>query len=699
MIEPKKAKMLIKKKIVTKGELNSIKELLEYASGMYYNKGDKYLSDGDYDHIYERYLELGGKELVGAEPPQDKKTTSTEHKYQELVGTTLKAHNLKEFNEWIDDVYKKLNLKAKDKLELYATLKFDGGSIVIEYDKKGNVLKSLTRGRNGKGVDKTSTFKDRKINNTFNRPLAIKYECIMFYSTLDRLNNEMNHEYKNPRTAANGKLNADESVDYKKYFTLEPLWIKVDGIDITREEEIEFLESVKDTYSNTNETVEYLYKIEDANLKDIKEDIASVYEDVLSYRKDLDFMIDGIVVDVIDKDYRDILGVIDGGENLKPKWCIAIKFPYLEEESYVECIKYSLGDSGRISPVCYFHPIKFIGGTHRKQYLQGYKRFNELQLCKGTRIRIEYHNDTLSYIERLDTIEDDKRLKRTPIPFIDHCPVCGENQLKIVTDSDGIGTSVYCTNPLCCGTTVGRINNFFKKMDIKGTKENTIKKLHDAGIWNNIIDLFTFNPEDAYEIEGLGSSSINKIVRAINRKEYYDYEILGSLGILHIGLDTTKNICMKITLGDIIKFIQNNKDEELITKLISIDGVAEKTAKALLEGIKNNMEVIEYLMKRGYKDIRETINFDDNSYTFVITGDLNHCGRDVMKKILTSRGHKLTGSVSGKTDYLVTNFPLSGTTKIAKAKELGKPIIDEDQLIDLLQLDIDTEVNKYKQSF
>ena len=423
-------------------------------------------------------------------------------------------------------------------------------------------------------------------------------------------------------------------------------------------------------------------------------DMEEVYNDVINIRPNLDFMIDGIVIDIPNQEYRNKLGFIDGGENLKPKWCIALKFPYMEEESEVVDIKFSMGDSGRISPVCHFKPVKFNGGTHTKQYLNGYKRFNELKLCKGTRIRIEYHNDCLSYIERLDSIEDDKDEGRKPIPFIKNCPICGE-ELEIVSDPDGIGTSAYCVNPECDGTSVGRINNFFKKMNIKGIKENTIRKLYETGYWKNIIDLFTFNYEECYNIEGLGESSINKIVKAIEKKKYYDYEILASIGIKAVGLDTAKIVCNSMELKNWLKWIDEYEKYKVIGALEDIEGLSTILAKRIYKGIVDKRETIDFLMSRGYKTLQEEADYDDERFSFVITGDLHSCSRDLMKRILESHGHKLIGSVSGKTDYLVTNTPKSGTVKNRKAQELGKPIITEDEMINLLNLDMKKEIKKH----
>lgn len=702
-MEASKVRLMIKKKALSKKELVSIQTFLEECSKEYYNTSHKTITDGDYDYIYERYVLLGGTPFSGAEPPEETivaHNTESKHSYQELVGTTFKAHDLLEFNDWLDKTYKLLGLsKEEDILGLNVTLKFDGNSILIEYDKRGVVSKALTRGKNGIGLDRTRSFSAKKfqINNPYEVDLGIKYECLIKYSALEEINEIFGKDYKNPRSAVSGMLNGDDSVKYKDFFTLEPLWVKLDTDEqLTREEEILFLKDNHDSDVFNN-----LYSLS-GTYTEIVDDMKDVYQEIIDMRMDLDYMIDGIVVDISDSQYREKLGYVDGGENLKPKWCIAVKFPYMEQESIVTNMKFTTGDSGRISPVCYFEPVKFNGATHTKQYLQGYSRFQELQLCIGTRISVQLHNDTLSYIERLDTIEGDKRLGRTPIKFINHCPICGE-KLSITRNEFGVDTFAYCRNDFCPGNTVGKINNYFSRMDIKGTKTSTIQKLYDAKLWKSIPDIYTFDIEKAYFIEGLGKSSIDKLVSSIEKKKYYDYEILGSMGIHSCGRDISKSILTNFTLESLVETCDEIKSKpltvrktmiaEFIEALSTVEGVAEKMARAVYNGICKNMETIDFLMKRGYKKIADDNNFDEERYTFVVTGDLNDCNRDQLKFILERRGHKLVGSISSKTDYLITNTPNSGTVKNKKALDLGKKIITEEELYKLLNIsDINSEI-------
>lgn len=672
MISRDKALLLVMKKSLTNKEKTEIHELLEHASSLYYNSDEKVMSDTDYDYVYNRYISLGGTEIMGAEPDEEKGTVNASHKYKTLVGSLEKCQKLEEFKEWLYKVYP----NPKSHIILYVTLKFDGNSIVIEYDEHGNVLKVLTRGRDGKGVDLTKVFKNKKINNTLGVKLGIKYEVIIKYSTLDKMNKDLKLTYKNPRSAISGKLGSDDSHLFVDYYSLEPLWVKPMDSELTRDEELEFIQNNFPDSANA----EHVYGLEGTR-DEICVQMEQLYQEVIGFRQDLDFMIDGLVIDIPDKEMRAKLGFIEGGKTLKPKWAIALKFPYMEAESKVTGFDFTLGDSGKISPRVWFEPVVFNGADFQKQYLQGYKRFKELGLTIGSPVLIQYRNDTLTYVEPMEGSKSDN-----PFPFATECPVCGGH--VVINENE---TFAFCGNDMCEGKVVGRINNFFTKMDIKGVKTNTIQKLYDAGIWNKIEDVYTFDYIKASELEGLGMPSVTKIMKAVEKKKYYDYEILASLGIPAFGIATAKEVVKMISLQylfDELEENNNTKRNQFLGSIMHVEGIGDILAEAIYEGMLKNKELIKFLMVRGYKILREELeSFDEVTYKIVITGDLlQYTSRDFLKEDLEKRGHKVIGSVSKNTDYLVTNEPNSGTVKNAKAKELGKPVITEAQLIDMLNL-------------
>jgi DNA ligase (NAD+) len=128
--------------------------------------------------------------------------------------------------------------------------------------------------------------------------------------------------------------------------------------------------------------------------------------------------------------------------------------------------------------------------------------------------------------------------------------------------------------------------------------------------------------------------------------------------------------------------------KEIFTKKLTvIDGIGDILAETIFNGMQEDRNIIEYLMERGYKKLSDEIKYDDERYTIVVTGDLKYHRRDILKTIIEKRGHKMTGGVTKKTNYLITNDTESGTVKNKKAKELGVPILTEDEFYDLLKLD------------
>lgn len=689
MINEKKALRLSKKSTLSNEETKELKEFILECNNKYYNEEEPLITDKDWDYINSRYTLLTGEEIIGADAPSN--TVSESHKYPFLVGTLAKAMNMDEFIDWLKKLYKQLGKNPKkDVLTFYINQKFDGNSIVCEYDADGKLVRALTRGKNGKGKDVTKAFKDLKIDNYFECPLGIKYEALIKYSKLEELNEAYNKEYKNPRNTISGLINGNSSANYKNYYLLEPLWMEFeDGDVIEHETETEFYNHISEYQSNKdgielgNESVEHGYYVM-GTFDDLVEGVKAVHDEYVEERKEYDYMIDGMVIMLTDLTDRNVLGYQDGGINLKPKWAVALKFPYMEEESIVTDIKFSVGNSGKITPVCHFETVVFNGNDYTKQSLQNYLRFKELNLGKGSRIKVALHNDTLTYIEKMPELKGDKKIE--PIPFIKNCPICGE-KLKFPKNGEAF---VYCTNDLCSGRSVGRINNYIKKLDIKGIDRETIEKLYEAKLWLDIPDIYNFNLVKAYKVEGLGKTSVDKMHKAIEAKVPFDYEILGGIGIKSLGLDTAKSIIKGISLEEILNLFYNTEMEEFIGTLIdkSHEGVGEIMANHIYKwlSISKNLKVLKFLIERGYKEM-DVEGFDDVSYTFVVTGDLVNWDRGTFKRILESKGHKLTSSVSNKTDYLITNDKDSGTVKNKKATELGKPIIDESEVIELLHLE------------
>jgi DNA ligase (NAD+) len=651
-------------------QMKIIEELIEQASEAYYNTGSEIMSDEEFDTLTREFKRLGGTVKVGANAPKGKGTVDVKHSFEELVGTLDKTNFIfesevdddtkKSVQEWLMkniQILKKAGLK---KLTLGISFKFDGNSVVIEY-RNGKLHIALTRGRDGKGMDLSHVFKDHTIVSKDN--IGIKYEVIISWDNYKKLMEDTGLSYANPRSLVSGKLGDDNAYDYYKYMTLVPLWIKPSEGFMERIDQLEFIE---ENFGEENDLFSDYRLVEDVSVDDLTvffDELTDMYNHYKTARYGLPFMIDGLVIEILDQEARDVLGYV----NDEPNWATALKFPYMEKTTKVSGFDFTLGDSGIITSRVWFEPVEFNGTIHEKQSLQNYKRFKELGLGIGSEVLIQYRNDCLTYVVPINS-EHNKTI--TPSEYTSECPVCGGH-----VEITKTGAFAYCANDFCEGKIVGKVQNFLTKMDIKGIKESTITKLRDAGLVNSITDMYNLKFEDVSKVEGLGDVTAINIIGAMSSKVPYDYEILGALGIQSFSTSKAKELCKEYSLQELRdKTIYNATTTA--KEITNLEGFSDITATYIVEGILNNDDVVTFLLNRPHKVFKEEAKKFSNvaSMSIVFTNFRN----EALQTQLEMMGHKVKSAVSGKTDVVVCPDPDGKSTKLDKARTLGKRIVSVD---------------------
>lgn len=683
MITKKEALIILKKR--EENKYLKVKELLEKASEYYYNSDKIILSDKDYDDIYKLYNSITEITIVGAKPASQKGTINVSHQYTNLVGTLGKAQNLDEcFEDFVDLIVSKFDtfdLQSNSYI-FNLSLKFDGNSVTFEFDKNGNLKKALTRGRNGQGKDLTNVFKDFKSANkiSMNEEFAIKNEIVIEYKNFDLVSELNGEDYSNPRSLVSGILGSDNAYNFRKYLTIVPLTMKtMNDNNCIPKKELPILNATNECYTFKNEIEKvfgknyynkYSKKETASNGEEFKSKIKDYYNYVNSIRGKLDFMIDGIVIDILNKEIREEMGYNPSGEI--PKFSIALKLPYLEAETNVESCEFCVGSHGRVTPLIHFKPVNFNGTEHTKQQVSSVKRLNDLSIGIGSKVLITYNNDCLSYISK---IEDPSNNKIKPFEYPKNCPSCGK-PLKFIKNrkTDEI-TLAECINNECTSIKLGKVINFLSVMDYKGIKENIITKLFENNLMNDITDFYNLDYKAIEKIDGLGKGTCKIICDEIKRKEYYDYEILGSLSFKDVALESAKIICENYSLDDIIDYYNN---DILQSKLLQVPSIGSIKAENFEKGFEENSDIIEFLMDRGYKERKKemSMNIIGVGKKIVFTGFRDF---DLQFK-LEKMGHKVASSVSGKTDILVHDGN-PGATKIKAAKEKGITIMELSEFI------------------
>ena len=235
------------------------------------------------------------------------------------------------------------------------------------------------------------------------------------------------------------------------------------------------------------------------------------------------------------------------------------------------------------------------------------------------------------------------------------------------------------------------------KMGIKGIKIETLKKLVNAGLIAKLGDCFRLDENQVASVPGLGLSSAEILCSALEKKlasGLWDWEILASVGILNVGRTLSKEALKVWSLDELVACVTipdtPAAPSETACREALVLALGAERGPMVLEGVRSHVSDIQDLIALGpfksTKSVVAAISADTPKYKVVVTGDLKYWDRDAFKDYIETLGHKMVGSISGKTDYLVTNTPNSGTVKNRKAQELGVQIITEEQAIEILGL-------------
>jgi len=686
-----KIEKFLKMKNPSEKVLDFILKILNKCSNLYYETGNSPLTDEEYDQIYNKYKKYRGDILsidTSSEGKRNKNLINTEHLFPQLVGTLDKANyvfikdkeeannlNVNTVEELINQMYENGNLKKNQKFDYFISWKIDGNSITIVWNDKKEVELALTRGKNGMGSDKTNYFKNRLLPKDVKIPpnckIGIKFEAVVSFENKKLIEEKLKREYASPCSLVAGLLSKND-IDQSiiDMIDLVPIRVQYSSKELKRDEELKIIKKLSEDkiFGNIsispslNKFDKFDITIYNEDYKSILKRIQDIYEKYSSYREKLPFPVDGIVIEIVTESIRKQLGRITD----RNKFELALKFPYDSKKSKVKDIEFyvSTNGTGRITPVVIFEDVKFSRAVCNHVSIANYDRFKKLKLAKGDEVTISYHNDVLAYLTRDENLEH----VGEPIKFIKECPKCGQ-KLKI----NKTKTFVFCNNKKCPSLIIGNVNNYLIKLGIDNIRENIIEDLYNAGLVNNIPDLYSLTSEEIEKIEGYQKISAKNIIKEINsKKDVYDYELLGSLGFKNISLNTCKLINKKYTIKE-IENICNDDFDELSLHLIEIDGIADITAKQFEKDFKNNLNTIKKLSSiLNVKEVKNEIKVSQEPKNIVFTGFRD---ADLQQKLELS-GHSVKSGVSKKVDILVAATKGSNSGKEQKAKEYGINIYD-----------------------
>ena len=640
--------------------MRELVDLLNRAGRAYYQEAREIMSNYEYDALYDELTELE-KELhvTLSDSP-------TVHVGYEVVSELPKERHESPM----------LSLdKTKDVEELRAfagdhdvvmSWKMDGLTIVLTY-RDGELAKAVTRGNGEVGEVITANarvFKNIPLKIPYKGELILRGEAVIGYRDFERINEEIpdaDAKYKNPRNLCSGSVRQLSSeVTAKRN-------VRFYAFSLVRAEDVDFRNSRAyqlDWLAGQGfEVVEHVTAAPSA----IEAEVIKFSERIAQN----DFPSDGLVLIYDDIRYGESLG-----RTAKfPRDSYAFKWADETRQTVLRQIEWSPSRTGLINPVAIFDPVELEGTTVSRASVHNVSIMEELQLGIGDTIVVYKANMIIPQIARNLTCSGNLEIPA-------HCPVCG-GATRI--QQDGSAKTLCCTNPACQAKQIKAYALFVSRdaMNIEGLSEATLEKFIARGFIRDYDDLFHLDRhrEEICKMEGFGEKSYGNLTASVDRARQTTLpRLLYSLGIAGIGLANAKVICRETKAEP--EALPDLTEEELD----QVPGVGDVLARAYVEYFRDESHRETYRRLLGEVQIEKEDQGEGGPLegkTFVITGSVEHfANRSEMKAFIESRGGKVTGSVTSKTDFLINNDAASTSSKNKKAKELGIPILTEEQFLE-----------------
>ncbi len=638
-------------------------EILNQAAKAYYMEDREIMPNIEYDRLYDELVEME-KEMgiVLSNSPTinvgyEVLSNLPKERHEKIMLSLDKTKEVSDLKEWLGDQTGVLSWKL------------DGLTIVLTYE-GGNLVKAVTRGSGEIGeviTNNAKVFKNLPVNIAYKDTLILRGEAIIRYSDFEKINSEIEDvdaKYKNPRNLCSGsvrqlnnKITAERNVHFFAFSLVKADYAEYNNSRLTQ------MKWLKD---QGFEVVEF----KEVNSENIEDSVQWFFERI----EGNDFPSDGLVLIFDNIAYGESLG----STSKFPRDAIAFKWRDEIKETRLLEIEWSASRTGLINPIAIFEPVELEGTTVSRASIHNISIMEGLELGIGDTIGVYKANMIIPQIS-----ENLTRSGMTDIP--EHCPVCqGETELR---QENGV-KFLYCINDECLAKQIKSFTHFVSRdaMNIEGLSEATIEKLIAKGLIKELADIFHIDrfKEEIIEMEGFGEKSFNKLVASVNRaRNTTVVRLLYSLGIPNVGLSTAKLICRNF------KYDWDAIQKAEFSELVEINGIGDVMADAFVRFFADEKKriIVEDLLKELEFEAIEAAETEQvfEDVVFVITGSVEQFkNRDELKELIEAKGGKVTGSVTSKTNYLINNDNLSGSSKNKKAKELGISIITENQFADWL---------------
>lgn len=647
----------------------------------YYVLARPSISDFDFDKMLEELIALEKEfpALLRPDSPSQrvggmvtKEFATVKHRYPMLsLGNTYNEEELTEFDE---RVRKGL---GGEEAEYVCELKYDGVAIGMRYE-NGGLVQAVTRGDGVQGDDVTTNVKTigsvplRLKKGDWPEAFEIRGEIFMPRSVFDKINKEKEEIgdalLANPRNSAAGTLKMQDSavvasrrLDCFMYFLL--------GENLPFETHYESLEAARRWGFKVPHYTEKVRGIEGIRRFISKWD---------KERFNLDFDIDGVVIKVNSYEQQRALGFTAKS----PRWAIAYKFKAETVSTKLLAITYQVGRTGAITPVANLQPVQLAGTVVKNASLHNADIIEKMDVRIGDTVYVEKGGEIIPKIVGVDLSKRPEHSHR--LKYITHCPECNT---ELVRGEDE--AKHYCPNENGCPPQIiGRLAHFVSRraMNIDSLGGETIEQLFRAGLIGDMGDLYQLHEkrEALLALDRMAEKSVNNLLEGIEESKKVPFErVLFALGIRHVGETTAKKIASHFK--SLAALAHASREQ-----LLEVPEVGEILADSILAYFahEKNKELLHRLRAAGLQfelSEEQLASHSDKlaGKTFVVSGVFSR-SRDEVKGLIEQNGGKNTGSVSGKTSYLVAGDNM-GPEKRAKAEKLGVPIITEEELLQMIQ--------------
>jgi len=654
--------------------IDELRKLIEYHNHKYHVEDAPEIDDRDYDMLLRELeqLEAAHPELVIADSPTqrvggDVSAQFTPVQHAVPLQSLQDLFDENELQGWLNGI-----LAKQPTAQFIIEPKIDGLSVALSYE-NGKFVRGATRGNGQVGEDVTANLRTIKsVPLRLNTPatLTVRGEVYMPRTVFAQLEG-----FKNPRNAAAGALRQkDPTITAQRKLSIFCFGV---------------LHSSGLVYENDEQALTLMKQL---GLRAIEHKLCATVEEVLAevqrigaVRASLPFDIDGAVITINQHDIRETLG----STSKAPRWAAAYKYPPEEQETTVLGVEIAVGRTGVLTPTAVLEPVLVAGSTVARATLHNQEQINEKNVHIGARVLLRKAGDVIPEIVRVVHAVSSETYQ---LPST--CPSCGT---LVMPD----GAALRCENFAGCpAQLLRRLSHFCSRaaMNIEGLSEAILLKLVEAGLVQDVADLYHLQPAQLAALEGLGDKSAQNLCSAIEASKAQEpAQLLFALGLRHVGEDAAKLLLREYrTMAALVEATQEIITETTKTgkiktkyKVEGVDGIGITMAESLRSYF-NQPENLQLLAALQVFGLNMTTTLPAKAggtlagKTFVITGTLPTLGRKEAAALIEQHGGKVSGSVSAKTNYLLAGE--AAGSKLTKAKELGIIIISENILYELMRM-------------